>query len=638
MKVGLMKMLVKFFKRGGVSDNRYSTGGQAVKDYLLNERVEQGTAFLLKGDPDQTTDIINGLGYSKIFTSGCLSFDSDESERVTDELKQELMQGFERALFGDFDKTRVSGYWVEHTDKKDEVTGKSRLELNFVFANVDLLSGKNLPVYYEPNDLYRIDTYKDLANLTHNLSDPNDPRRKQISIIDNNQSQSRKDIKTDIHNLLTQKFIMGNINCRDDVIQTLVESGFEITKIAPKSLSIKHPQDDKPQPIRLKGAFYEQQFQSSDYIATATVENKPTQKNRAERIAELSSKLESAISKRTQSLNERLRPNHYRRHSKRKKRDNEQSIELRHDTADNRELTQQSKRADITGRPEFYESLSISDYQPRQEIGINAEPSKPSFQRFRTVESGHDSTAHHQQTATIGDLDSLNNHSSNRGNYPINLNHHQWKNVALAISMPSDNRNWRGSLGGYGCYQESKQRERINELKSNYRISFTNVREAIGRYAQTTKQSYSHVAAMAKSACKHLQGRISERYSEIDNYIREYRPIASRYNQRFILESAKTDIRLGDIGEQFNNFSNKLDDINKRYDTTSQRLNDCIQSANDNHQRLKSTGQRLSDCLEIIAQKNKVKNEVKSKVDIAPPPPAPNKTEPPKPPSRRLKM
>lgn len=75
-----MRMLVKFFKRGGVADNKYSTGGRAVKEYLLNERVENGTAKLLKGDPDQVTEIINSLGYSKIFTSGCLSFDADESK------------------------------------------------------------------------------------------------------------------------------------------------------------------------------------------------------------------------------------------------------------------------------------------------------------------------------------------------------------------------------------------------------------------------------------------------------------------------------------------------------------------------------------------------------------------------------
>ena len=51
-------------------------------------------------------------------------------------------KNFERTLFGDFDKSRISGYWVEHTDKVDSNNGLERLELNFVFANVDLATGK----------------------------------------------------------------------------------------------------------------------------------------------------------------------------------------------------------------------------------------------------------------------------------------------------------------------------------------------------------------------------------------------------------------------------------------------------------------------------------------------------------------
>ena len=87
-------MLVKFFERGGTDYNKYSTGGRAVRDYLLNDRVKNGTARLLKGDPNQTTEIINGLGFSKIFTSGCLAFDADESKRVDNDLKQKLMADF----------------------------------------------------------------------------------------------------------------------------------------------------------------------------------------------------------------------------------------------------------------------------------------------------------------------------------------------------------------------------------------------------------------------------------------------------------------------------------------------------------------------------------------------------------------
>lgn len=299
-------MIVKFFKRGGVTDNKFSTGGESAKNYLLNKRVEQGTAQLLKGDPEETTEIINGLGFSKIFTSGCLSFDSEESQRISDSHKYKIMQEFERALFGDFDKTRVSGYWVEHTDKKNEKTGESRLELNFVFANVDLMTGKNLPVYYHKNDLSRINDFKDLTNLVYELSDPNAPERKQTSVISINQSQNQKDLKQAIDNHLIELANQNKLPSHDSVKQALTDLGLEIIAIKKSSISIKNPDPEKTRPIRLTGAFYEQQYSALNYINRA--EDSPSPADRNARIDEISARLESRIAKRTNDLYSKLRP------------------------------------------------------------------------------------------------------------------------------------------------------------------------------------------------------------------------------------------------------------------------------------------------------------------------------------------
>ena len=284
-------MIVKFFKRGGVTDNKFSTGGESAKNYLLNERVEQGTAQLLKGDPEETTEIINGLGFNKIYTSGCLSFDSEESKKIDDELKQKLMNDFERSLFGDFDRSRISGYWVEHTDKKNEKTGEPRLELNFVFANVDLETGKNLPVYYHKNDLSRINDFKDLTNLQYDLSDPNEPNRKQTSVTNINQSQNQKDLKQAIDNHLMTLASQGQLPNHDSVKQAITDLGLTITATKNKSISIKNPDPAKTRPIRLTGAFYEQQYKFSDLINRA--ENSTDTADRQQRIDELSSRFES---------------------------------------------------------------------------------------------------------------------------------------------------------------------------------------------------------------------------------------------------------------------------------------------------------------------------------------------------------
>lgn len=298
-------MIVKFFKRGGTNDNKISTGGEGVKNYLLGKDNNREHANLLRGDPEETTEIINGLGFSQIYTAGCLSFDGEETQRVDDQLKQKLMADFERSLFGDFDRSRISGYWVEHTDKKDPRNGLERLELNFVFANVDLQTGKNLTVYLHKIDQSRINDFRDLSVLKHDLSDPNAPERKQTSVTNINQSQNQKDLKQAIDNHLMTLASQGQLPNHDSVKQAITDLGLTITATKNKSISIKNPDPAKTRPIRLTGAFYEQQYKFSDLINRA--ENSTDTADRQQRIDELSSRFESRIAKRTSDLFHRMR-------------------------------------------------------------------------------------------------------------------------------------------------------------------------------------------------------------------------------------------------------------------------------------------------------------------------------------------
>ena len=289
-------MIVKFFKRGGTNDNKISTGGEGVKNYLLGKDNNREHANLLRGDPEETT---------QIYTAGCLSFDGEETQRVDDQLKQKLMADFERSLFGDFDRSRISGYWVEHTDKKDPRNGLERLELNFVFANVDLQTGKNLTVYLHKIDQSRINDFRDLSVLKHDLSDPNAPERKQTSVISINQSQNQKDLKQAIDNYLIELASQNKLPDHQAVKQALTDLGLEITATKNKSISIKNPDATKTRPIRLTGAFYEQQYSALNYINRA--EDSPSPADRNARIDEISSRFESRIAKRTSDLFHRMR-------------------------------------------------------------------------------------------------------------------------------------------------------------------------------------------------------------------------------------------------------------------------------------------------------------------------------------------
>lgn len=276
-------MLVKFFKRGSTKDNNFSTGGNGAKDYLLGKDYADGIpsrdkAILLQGDPDAVTELINGLEFSKIYTSGCLAFDGIESQKITESDKLKLMNEFEQCLFNGLDPNQFAGYWVEHGDKIDPVTKTPRLELNFVFANVELTSGKSLSVYYDKVDQNRVNLWKDITNHEMQLSDPNAPQKKRSIRISQELPKTVKEFKSMINDHITELFKDENINNRDDVIAELKAQNYEITSIKPKSISIKSPLGGE-RPIRLEGAFYEQTFNSRTDLTKPTESARNNRKN-----------------------------------------------------------------------------------------------------------------------------------------------------------------------------------------------------------------------------------------------------------------------------------------------------------------------------------------------------------------------
>lgn len=306
-------MIVKFFKRGGVADNRYSLGGRAVQRYLLGKDYADGVASranarFLEGNPAQVTELINGLAFSKIYTAGCLAFEGEESQSVTEAMKRELMAAFEQCLFTGLDKHQYAGYWVEHTDKIDTVTQTPRLELNFVFANVELTTGKALPVYYHPIDCARVDCFKELNNLRMNLTDPNAIQRKRMTRVKDNLPQQVKDTVMAIDNQLSRLFADNKVHHRDEVIAYL-SSHYEITAIKNQSISIKNPHGGT-RPIRLQGAFYEKAFESRQSLSLPSVTDyqRHTDCADSERLSKLKAEYQRLCDKRAIELGKRFAP------------------------------------------------------------------------------------------------------------------------------------------------------------------------------------------------------------------------------------------------------------------------------------------------------------------------------------------
>ena len=155
-------MILKIHSRG-------KGAGAGPVGYLLGKNYDREKARLLRGDPDETIALIDSLDFARTYTSGVLSFEEFD---IDEELKDEVIDSFEAALFPHIEKDNYRILWVEHQDK-------GRLELNFVIPNVELKSGHRLQPYWHPVDGRRLDVWKNLTNAEFNFSDPNEPGRRR---------------------------------------------------------------------------------------------------------------------------------------------------------------------------------------------------------------------------------------------------------------------------------------------------------------------------------------------------------------------------------------------------------------------------------------------------------------------------
>ena len=347
-------MLVKFFENE-------KGGGVGSVYYLLNDRVQEGTARLLRGDKWLTLSLINAIEFKHKVTFGSLNF---TEKNLPDKIKTEIMDRFEKMLLAGLERDKnYNILWVEHTDKEN-------LELNFVIPKIELQSLKSLQPYYHKADLSRVDTFKEIINLEYDLSDPNDPARgSRIS-----GSRKKKELFKSIQELdeiVQGQVLNGRLNSRDEVIAYLRENGVEVPKVSQEYISVKLPEAKSNK--RLKGAVYNERFTSIksleaelDRVEARVGEYKRERiANRLPRLRELNERLERLCVTKARENNGR-----FERSSKR-----------------NQEFTSRTIRNDTSRIQEQQEPTTRSE-QDLQDAPIQSfEPSAGVYQQGTSLDS-----------------------------------------------------------------------------------------------------------------------------------------------------------------------------------------------------------------------------------------------------------
>lgn len=347
-------MLVKFFENE-------KGGGVGSVYYLLNDRVQEGTARLLRGDKWLTLSLINAIEFKHKVTFGSLNF---TEKNLPDKIKTEIMDRFEKMLLAGLERDKnYNILWVEHTDKEN-------LELNFVIPKIELQSLKSLQPYYHKADLSRVDTFKEIINLEYDLSDPNDPARgSRIS-----GSRKKKELFKSIQELdeiVQGQVLNGRLNSRDEIIAYLRENGVGVPKVSQEYISVKLPEAKSNK--RLKGAVYNERFTSIksleaelDRMETRVREYQREHiANRFPRLRELYAKLERLCDAKARENNGR-----FERSSKR-----------------NQEFTSRTIRNDTSRIQEQQEPTTRSE-QDLQDAPIQSfEPSAGVYQQGTSLDS-----------------------------------------------------------------------------------------------------------------------------------------------------------------------------------------------------------------------------------------------------------
>lgn len=277
-------MIVKFFKKRGKGK---ASSCKACIDYLLNKPDD--TAQILQGDPRLSQQIADSLDFNNTYTAGCLSFEEPD---LPEQAKREIMARFEKSMFAGLEPEQYNISWVQHTDK-------GRLELNFIIPNVELTSQNRLQPYYDKADRPLVENFKQVINHEYSLSDPNDPRKKNNLLTKQELPKEKKQALQAITDGLAALATAGHINDRKDVINALERAGFEIARITPKNISIK----TDGQNLRLKGAFYEQDFRFSTDLSSSIAERaREYERDSAERYQTARAKLDTAVTARREQF------------------------------------------------------------------------------------------------------------------------------------------------------------------------------------------------------------------------------------------------------------------------------------------------------------------------------------------------
>ncbi|MCO4839356.1 MAG: relaxase/mobilization nuclease domain-containing protein [Rhodobacteraceae bacterium] len=281
-------MIIKFFSNG-------IGGGAAPVDYLIAEKVlaydenrnlirddagQPQTVIrdplpeVLRGTPEQTRHLIDASTNKWSYTAGVISF--AEGDAPNEGAQQEVIDRFEELAFAGLDADQYDCLWVRHVHE-------GNIELHFCTPRLELTEGKSLNIA-PPGHEAAFNSLRDLLNQEHRWADPLEPdRAREFKPV--RESAERAEARTAIIGAIYDQIDGGLITDRLTMIDFFEDAGFEITRRAEKSISIRDPEFTKP--FKLEGVLTHENWTPERHAEIAANRQAGTDADRPRRLDDI---------------------------------------------------------------------------------------------------------------------------------------------------------------------------------------------------------------------------------------------------------------------------------------------------------------------------------------------------------------
>ncbi|MEO9782646.1 MAG: relaxase/mobilization nuclease domain-containing protein [Sedimentitalea sp.] len=282
-------MIISFFSSG-------TGGGAAPVDYLTAREVlaydenrnlirdDNGQPLtktrdplpeVLHGNPDQTRDLIDASANKWSYTAGVVSF--ADNDQPSEDAQQEAIELFEALAFAGLEADQYDCLWVRHVHE-------GNVELHFCTPRLELATGKALNIA-PPGHEAAFSTLRDVLNKTHGWADPMEPDlARDFKLV--RESAERAEARQVIVFALYDQIDAGLITDRASMIAFFEDTGFEVTRQATKSISVRDPEFSKP--FKLEGVLTHENWSPTRHPEIAAEYETDADANRARRLDGLS--------------------------------------------------------------------------------------------------------------------------------------------------------------------------------------------------------------------------------------------------------------------------------------------------------------------------------------------------------------